>query len=62
MTAPDRGLYSPRNAADYLDISTETLRRLVRTGELLAVKLGGSTRYARADLDALIERLRRKEA
>jgi len=59
MTAPERALFSPKNAADYLDVSTETLRRLVARGELLAVKLGGSTRYARVDLDALVERLRR---
>lgn len=55
----DRGLYSPRSAAEYLDVSPTTLRRLVASGELLAVKLGGSTRYSRVDLDALIERLRR---
>ena len=59
MTGPERALYSPRSAAEYLDVSTETLRRLVARGELLAVKLGGSTRYARVDLDALVERLRR---
>jgi excisionase family DNA binding protein len=59
MTAPDRALLTAAHAAEYLDVSTETIRRLSRTGELLAVKLGGSTRYARVDLDALIERLRR---
>ena len=55
----DRGLYSPAHAAAYLDISVTTLRGLVARGELIAVKLGGSTRYAKTDLDALIERLRR---
>lgn len=59
MTAPDQGLYSPPEAARYLSVSTSKLRGLVVSGELHAVKLGGSTRYARKDLDALIERLRR---
>lgn len=56
---PDRGLYTVDHAAEYLDVSRDTVRRLVGKGELLAVKLGGSTRYAKKDLDALIERLRR---
>ena len=61
MTAP-RALMSPAHAADYLDISTDTLRRLVQQGELRAVTLptGGARRYARADLDGLVERLRRR--
>jgi excisionase family DNA binding protein len=59
MTAPDQGLYSPPEAARYLSVSVTKLRGLVSTGELLAVRLGGSTRYARTDLDALIERLRK---
>jgi excisionase family DNA binding protein len=59
MSTPTRALYSPAHAAEYLDISTQTLRGLVAKGELIAVKLGGSTRYAREDLDALVQRLRR---
>jgi excisionase family DNA binding protein len=59
MTTQQRGLLSPKSAAEYLDVSATTLRRLVSSGELLAVKLGGSTRYSLKDLDALIERLRR---
>lgn len=58
MTA-DRGLFNAAHAAEYLDVSPDTIRRLVAKGDLLAVKLGGSVRYARSDLDALIERLRR---
>lgn len=59
MSAPEQGLYSPPQAARYLSVSVTKLRGLVATGELLAVRLGGSTRYARKDLDALIERLRK---
>lgn len=59
MTAPDRGLYTVDHAAEYLDVSRDTIRRLSAKGDLLAVKLGSSTRYAKKDLDALIERLRR---
>jgi excisionase family DNA binding protein len=58
MTA-DRGLYTAAHAADYLDVSTDTIRRLAAQGDLLAVKLGANVRYAKKDLDALIERLRR---
>lgn len=55
----DRGLYNATHAAEYLDVSPDTIRRLVAAGDLLQVKLGASVRYARKDLDALIERLRR---
>ena len=55
----DRGLYNAAHAAEYLDVSADTIRRLVAAGDLLQVKLGSSVRYARKDLDALIERLRR---
>lgn len=57
--SPDRGLYTADHAAEYLDVSKDTIRRLAAKGELLTVKLGASVRYSRKDLDALIERLRR---
>jgi excisionase family DNA binding protein len=56
-----RALFTTSHAAEYLDISPDTLRRLVQSGELRAVTLptGGARRYARDDLDALVARLRR---
>jgi excisionase family DNA binding protein len=42
-------------AAEYLDTSTDTLRRLVLQGRLRAYRLGDrGRRYAIADLDALL--------
>jgi excisionase family DNA binding protein len=51
MTAP--------TAADYLDTSTTTLRRLVQEGEIHPVLMRGATKYARKDLDSYVDRLRR---
>jgi excisionase family DNA binding protein len=39
-------------AAEYLgDVSTRTVHRLVARGQLRKVKVGGSTRFRRSDLE-----------
>jgi len=46
-----------REAADYLGISTWTLRRLMNEGEIAYVKYrGGAANFDPRDLDAYIER------
>lgn len=54
-----KGLLDRNEAAEYLSIGLSTLQRLVNSKELRAVKVLTATRYAIADLDAYIERLRR---
>ena len=42
--------------AEWLAVSVPTVNRLARAGELERVHIGGSTRYRRADVEALIAR------
>jgi excisionase family DNA binding protein len=46
---------SPRAVADYLGVSTAVVYRLIRSGRLRAVKLGGQFRIAQAALRQLLE-------
>jgi len=51
-------LLKPRKAAEILDISTRTLSRLVKNGDIAVVRVGGSLRFTLDDLAAFIERNR----
>ena len=51
----DALLYSGAQSARLLNISVQTLWRMVRAGTLQTVKIRGSTRYRRADLEALAQ-------
>jgi excisionase family DNA binding protein len=42
----------------YLNITPRTIYRLIRNGELPAVRIGRQWRFRRTDLDAWIERQR----
>jgi excisionase family DNA binding protein len=48
-------LLTVAEVADMLRVSTMTVYRLIRTGELPAVRVGRSYRVKRADLDAYLE-------
>lgn len=57
------GWYSVRDAAAYLGVSEPTIFRWMKEGLLSFYKVGGSTRFSREGLDALVEkRTGRKEA
>ena len=43
-------------AADFLKVHPETVRRLIRSGELPAVKVGRNWRVRRSDLQRILER------
>jgi excisionase family DNA binding protein len=47
---------SVREVADYLDIDYKTVYRLVRKGEIPAVKVGGVYRVRRTELESYLER------
>jgi excisionase family DNA binding protein len=57
VTARDKPLMTLAEAADFLGVGRDTMYRLVASGQLRRLKLGKSTRIARADLEALCERL-----
>lgn len=48
-------LLREREAADVLGVSARSLRRMASAGRVERVKVGGSTRYRRVDIDRLIE-------
>ena len=51
-------LLKPGKTAEILDISTRTLSRLVKNGDIAVVRVGGSLRFTLDDLAAFIERNR----
>ena len=59
----DKRWFSVREAAEYLDISQPTIFRWMKEGILSFYKVGGSTRFTREGLDAVVEKSTgRKEA
>ena len=56
-TFPPR-LLTPKEAAGFLAISTRTLSRMVKQGELPVVRVCGSNRFAMPDLEAYVGRRR----
>jgi len=48
--------YSVRDAAGYLGVSEPTIFRWMKDGLLSFYKVGGSTRFAREGLDAVVEK------
>jgi excisionase family DNA binding protein len=52
------GYFSPEGAAAYLSCSRELIFKKIRLRELPSFKIGKLRRIARADLDAMVERLR----
>ena len=51
-----RNWYSIAEAADYLQVSQPTIFRWMKEGVLSFYKVGGSTRFSREGLDAVIEK------
>jgi excisionase family DNA binding protein len=54
-----RRYISIAEAADYLQISTRTVRRLIRDGELNGYRIGQSGRLIRVDMNEIDEQLMR---
>jgi excisionase family DNA binding protein len=59
-SASRRPLLTINEAADFLNVSTRTVRREIDRGALAVVRIGRSIRIDDDDLDALIERYRRR--
>jgi len=45
--------YNPQEAAKYLNCSESTLYRWRTSGYLVAIKVGGSLKYRKSDLDEI---------
>jgi excisionase family DNA binding protein len=57
MEFKEKQFFSPDEAAEFLDIHTQTIRGYIRTGKLPALRLAGerALRIQREDLLALLE-------
>jgi excisionase family DNA binding protein len=60
VTISGRRLLALDKAAEYLGIRPRTLEKLAHGGHMPYVKLGRATRYDIADLDAYVDRNRRR--
>ncbi len=54
-------IYTPEMAAEMLHVSTLTLRKWLRSGQLTGVKIGRQWRIRESDLDLLLEHGQRDE-
>ena len=59
MLKDTRKALSPESVAAHLDISVQGVRRLIKSGELRAVKLGRLVRIPTAEVERLVARARR---
>jgi excisionase family DNA binding protein len=56
QTPPPTQLLSVTTVAERLDVSQDTVRRLIARGELSAIRIGAAVRVAAADLEAFLDR------
>jgi excisionase family DNA binding protein len=54
-------MFDKQTLARYFRVSVDTIERLVKAGELPAVKIGNQVRFTVDDVDAFIERHRTTE-
>ena len=54
-------MFDKQNLARYFRVSVDTIERLVKAGELPAVRIGNQVRFTLEDVDGFIERHRTKE-
>jgi excisionase family DNA binding protein len=55
-----RELMTTREVLRYLRVTPRTVYRLIRDGDLPAVRMGGRWRFRRTDLEAWLERQRQE--
>lgn len=56
-----REIFTPEQAADYLQVNKETIYRYIRQGKLVASKLGRSYRIPKGSIDLLLWATRTRE-
>lgn len=62
MKAPapiERRLFTYEQAATYLSISVRQMKKYAAEDQILKVNIGNAVRFDRADLDALVDRLKK---
>jgi excisionase family DNA binding protein len=54
-------MFDKQNLARYFGVSVDTIERLVKAGDLPAVRIGGQVRFTLEDVDGFIHKHRIKE-
>ena len=54
-------IFTPKQAADYLQVDKETIYRYIRKGKLIASKLGRTYRIPKGSIDLLLWATRTRE-
>lgn len=54
------GLYTVEQVADYLKVSTKTVRRLIKSNKIIASKVGGVWRIKPVDIERYLNTTRNK--
>lgn len=61
MKEQTRDIFTPEQAAEYLQVNRETIYRYIRDGKLVASKLGRAYRVPKRSLDLLLWTTRTRE-
>ena len=61
MTEQTREIFTPEQAAEYLQVNRETIYRYIRDGKLVASRLGRAYRVPKRSLDLLLWATRTRE-
>lgn len=61
MIEQTREIFTPEQAAEYLQVNRETIYRYIRDGKLVASKLGRAYRVPKRSLDLLLWATRTRE-
>ena len=61
MKEQTRDIFTPEQAAEYLQVNRETIYRYIRDGKLVASKLGRAYRVPKRSLDLLLWATRTRE-
>lgn len=54
MALASREVLTPKQAAEYLQVSAKTVYRLIRKGELIASRVGGQYRIQKSSIDLFL--------
>ena len=54
MALASRDILTPKQTADYLQLSPKTVYRMIRRGELIAARVGGQYRIHKSNVDLFL--------
>ena len=54
MVLASRDILTPKQTADYLQLSSKTVYRMINSGELIAARVGGQYRIQKSNVDLFL--------